>query len=100
MPSSDTGPEPSTGGTGPSGDCGNGTVDPGEECDDENVDVGDGCDASCKAEAGWQCPLPGPGSCHQCGNSIKEPLEVCDDGNDLDFHAPEKKRPEGEKRAA
>ncbi|XXY44739.1 lamin tail domain-containing protein [Sorangium sp. So ce269] len=60
---------------GPSGVCGDGTVDEGEVCDDGNTADGDGCSPTCQREE-----QPGP----SCGDGALDAGEACDDSNTED----------------
>lgn len=63
--------------------CGDGERGATEACDDGNLDAGDGCDASCSAEDGFRCLVPGL-ACVPiiCGDGKVDSPELCDDGND------------------
>ena len=65
--------------------CGNGMIDPGEQCDDDNAASGDGCSATCQAEPGWLCILPGAACVRAmyCGDGVVIAPETCDDGNSV-----------------
>jgi len=85
------GPDGQSGPDGPStfdaSPCGDGVIEAAnnEQCDDGNTTSGDGCSASCQAEPGWLCYLPGL-PCVQslyCGDGIVTPPETCDDGTPM-----------------
>jgi len=53
-----------------------------EQCDDGNMTSGDGCSATCLAEVGFYCALPGE-PCHDvvCGDGNQETYVIANDGS-------------------